>query len=142
MDKAVRFSPDERSGLFTQTAANMGITPALVEKDFWVSWVLKRLYQHDELARLLLFKGGTSLSKAYKLINRFSEDIDLVLDWRVLKIEDPMGERSKTKQEKLNDAIDERAQEYIRMIILNRHAIHVIIMIWQNWQNRQSERRR
>jgi len=39
MDRVVRFSPDERSGLFTQTAANMGITPALVEKDFWVSWV-------------------------------------------------------------------------------------------------------
>ena len=119
MDKVVRFSPDERSGLFTQTAANMGITPALVEKDFWVSWVLKRLYQHDELARLLLFKGGTSLSKAYKLINRFSEDIDLVLDWRVLKIEDPMGERSKTKQEKLNDAIDEQAKEYIRHHLLD-----------------------
>ena len=46
MDKVVRFSP-ERSGLFTQTAANMGITPALVEKDFWVSWVLNRLYQHE-----------------------------------------------------------------------------------------------
>ena len=84
MDKVARLSPEERSELFSQTAANRGMTPAIVEKDFWVSWVLKGLYQHEELSRLLMFKGGTSLSKAYQLIERFSEDIDLILDWRGL----------------------------------------------------------
>lgn len=114
MDKVARISPEERSGLFIQTAENMGINPALVEKDFWVSWVLKRLYQNEKLASLLMFKGGTSLSKAYKLINRFSEDIDLILDWRVLESDDPMGERSKTRQARLNAAIDEQAKVYIK----------------------------
>jgi predicted nucleotidyltransferase component of viral defense system len=55
----------------------MRTTPAVVEKDFWVTWVLDRLFQQPELARLLMFKGGTSLSKVYRLIERFSEDIDL-----------------------------------------------------------------
>ena len=50
MDRVVRFSPDERSGLFTQTAANMGITPALVEKDFWV--VYRKVYSTDNFTAI------------------------------------------------------------------------------------------
>jgi len=113
MDKVARLSKEERSDLFTQTAANRGMTPAIVEKDFWVSWVLKCLYQNEELARLLMFKGGTSLSKVYQLIERFSEDIDLILDWRELSDEDPLAERSKNKQQKFNEAINEKAQVFI-----------------------------
>jgi hypothetical protein len=60
-----------------------------------------------------MFKGGTSLSKVYHLIERFSEDIDLVLDWRVLSGEDPLAERSRTKQAKLNAVLNEQAQGYI-----------------------------
>lgn len=53
------------------------IAPALIEKDYYVTLILKRL--NEEIPGLL-FKGGTSLSKCYKLIDRFSEDIDLTLD--------------------------------------------------------------
>ena len=60
-----------------------------------------------------MFKGGTSLSKVYNLIERFSEDIDLVLDWRVLGGDDPLAERSKTKQAQLNAAINKQAQKHI-----------------------------
>lgn len=80
MENVARLSSGDRSELFSETAAKMGTTPAVVEKDFWVTWVLGRLFQEPELARLLMFKGGTSLSKVYQLIERFSEDIDLVLD--------------------------------------------------------------
>lgn len=80
MDRVARLAAGERSALFSETAARMGATPAVAEKDFWVTWVLDRLFRDDELARLLRFKGGTSLSKVYRLIERFSEDIDLVLD--------------------------------------------------------------
>lgn len=55
----------------------LNISPALVEKDYYVTLVLKRL--NEELSGLI-FKGGTSLSKCHKAINRFSEDIDLTLD--------------------------------------------------------------
>jgi hypothetical protein len=60
-----------------------------------------------------MFKGGTSLSKVYRLIERFSEDIDLILDWRVLNGDDPLAKRSKASQERLNKAINEQAQAYI-----------------------------
>lgn len=120
MDKVARLPAAERSALFSETAARMGTTPAVVEKDFWVTWVLDRLFRNPELARLLMFKGGTSLSKAYRLIERFSEDIDLILDWRELSGEDPLAERSKAQQEKLNAAINEQAQAYIGGSLLAR----------------------
>lgn len=113
MDRVAGLSVAERSALFSETAADMGTTPAVTEKDFWVTWVLDRLFRDPELARLLMFKGGTSLSKAYRLIQRFSEDIDLILDWRVVSGEDPLAVRSKSSQERLNEAINERAQAFI-----------------------------
>jgi len=120
MDHVARLPVSERSALFAETAARMKTTPAVAEKDFWVTWVLDRLFADTELARLLMFKGGTSLSKAYRLIERFSEDIDLILDWRTLSGEDPLAERSKAKQEKLNAAINERAQTFINGELLAR----------------------
>ncbi len=113
MDRVARLPVQERSELFSETAAQKGTTPAVVEKDFWVTWVLSRLFREPVLARLLMFKGGTSLSKVYNLIERFSEDIDLILDWRVLGGDNPLAERSKTKQAQLNAAINGRAQKYI-----------------------------
>jgi len=68
MDKIARLAAKERSDLFTETAAGLGMTPAIVEKDFWVSWVLAHLFQDQMLASLLMFKGRTSLSKTYHLI--------------------------------------------------------------------------
>lgn len=120
MDKVARLSEQQRAELFQETAALRGMTPAIVEKDFWVSWILGRLYQDENLGRQLMFKGGTSLSKVYGLIERFSEDIDLVLDWREVTSVDPLGERSKTKQGVLNEEINDKAQEYIAGDLLKR----------------------
>lgn len=120
MDRVARLPAAERSALFSETAAGLGTTPAIVEKDFWVTWVLDRLFRNPELARLLMFKGGTSLSKVYRLIERFSEDIDLILDWRELGDEDPLAVRSRSSQERLNEAINERAQAFIGGALLDR----------------------
>lgn len=114
MHKVARLAEAQRRELFAEAAARLGTTPAVVEKDFWVTWVLDRLFSDPALARVLMFKGGTSLSKAYGLIERFSEDIDLVLDWRVLVGEDPLAELSRTQQERLNEAINQQAQRYLR----------------------------
>ena len=56
----------------------------------------------------IVFKGGTSLSKVYKLIERFSEDIDIALDWKVLGYEktEPYKDRSNTKQQEFNDKLN------------------------------------
>jgi predicted nucleotidyltransferase component of viral defense system len=62
-----------------QTAARIGWVASSVEKDFWVCWTLQQLFAMEELAPHLTFKGGTSLSKAWGLIDRFSEDIDLTI---------------------------------------------------------------
>lgn len=113
MDSVARFSTAQRRELFSEAAARLGMTPAVVEKDFWVTWALDRLFATPELARLLMFKGGTSLSKVYGLIERFSEDIDLILDWRILGGDDPLAERSRTRQAELNEAINREAQAYI-----------------------------
>ena len=69
----------EKEAIFNAIAPEMGMTPFAVEKDWWVSRTLYIIFQMD-IAKHLVFKGGTSLSKAWKLINRFSEDIDLAID--------------------------------------------------------------
>ena len=69
--------PAERRTLaFAQTAARLAASSVLVEKDFWVCWLLGLLFADPKLAPHLVFKGGTSLSKVYGVIDRFSEDID------------------------------------------------------------------
>jgi len=114
MDSVARLTSAERRELFAETAARRSMTPAVVEKDFWVCWTLGKLFSHPDLSQLLMFKGGTSLSKVFNLIERFSEDIDLILDWRVvIGVDDPLGVRSNSKQEALNKTIDARAVEYI-----------------------------
>ena len=84
MIEIARLPADERQELFHNTAAKTGLHDAIVEKDFWVCLTLDYLFHRSPWRKAVTFKGGTSLSKGYHLINRFSEDIDLILDWRVL----------------------------------------------------------
>lgn len=80
-------------------AADRSQRPAhLLEKDVWVVWSLSALYG-SPLGDHLVFKGGTSLSKAYKVIRRFSEDVDLTYDIRALAADlDRGGNASLTAQ--------------------------------------------
>lgn len=71
-------APDAYLELIQATATHIGIPAVHVEKDYWVTRVLKRLHESD-YREAVVFKGGTSLSKAHRLIERFSEDIDLAL---------------------------------------------------------------
>lgn len=71
---------DDRRDVFLSAARRLGTTEQNVEKDFWVCWTLDALFNglSGDTPRLF-FKGGTSLSKGYGLINRFSEDIDITV---------------------------------------------------------------
>jgi predicted nucleotidyltransferase component of viral defense system len=80
MDGAVKMSADERRLVCVQAEERIGLPAASIEKDFWVCWTLRELGGLAGIGEHLTFKGGTSLSKAWKLIDRFSEDIDLVVD--------------------------------------------------------------
>ena len=120
MESVALFTPAQRRELFFETAARKRMTPSIVEKDFWVCWTLGRLFANSTLSRLLMFKGGTSLSKVFNLIHRFSEDIDLVLDWRVVVgQENPMGQRSASKQAILNQAMNDNARVRTSRIVKN-----------------------
>ncbi|MBP87537.1 MAG: hypothetical protein CMJ64_12565 [Planctomycetaceae bacterium] len=104
MDKVATMAANTRADLFRETAARRRLPPGLVEKDFWVCWVLKHLFSIDAFVGHLLFKGGTTLSKVFHLTERFSEDIDLAVDWEMLGFvgtRSPHAEMSKSKQAKL-----------------------------------------
>ncbi|MEM9700706.1 MAG: nucleotidyl transferase AbiEii/AbiGii toxin family protein [Pseudomonadota bacterium] len=80
MDAFANDTPANRDEAFLQAAAELGFAKAIVEKDFWVCWSLQHLFALPSFGDHLIFKGGTSLSKAYDVIHRFSEDVDLSLD--------------------------------------------------------------
>ncbi len=87
MDRWAKAPPKEREALFTATAAKMNVSPEIIEKDFWVCWTLLQISRLTDLPRLI-FKGGTSLSKVFGIIKRFSEDIDLVINRHELGFND------------------------------------------------------
>jgi hypothetical protein len=116
----------DRRDLFQELASRLGMNPAIVEKDFWVCSILKLLFAEPALKNQMVFKGGTGLSKVFGLIDRFSEDIDLVLDWRLLGYDqkganDPyQATSSKTQQGRHNQEMNARAVAYIRDTLLSQ----------------------
>ncbi len=119
MNKIAMASSKERKELFSETAQKMHTKPSIVEKDFWVVWVLDKIFTDDRLNKKLMFKGGTSLSKVFNLIGRFSEDIDLILDWREVTKKNPNDEKvSKSQQVKFNKKVNTDAQAYIKDVLL------------------------
>jgi len=111
---------EDREALFRNTADKMGINEAIIEKDFWVCWMLDYLFHDCPWKNTLTFKGGTSLSKAYGLIDRFSEDIDLILDWCILDYDkdEPWKDRTKNQQDHFNKEANHRAEEFLKDIFL------------------------
>jgi hypothetical protein len=84
MDTFLQLPLARRLLAFQQVDEAMGLQAVSVEKDFWVCWTLRELFLLPGIGQHLTFKGGTSLSKAWKLIERFSEDIDIIVDKEVL----------------------------------------------------------
>jgi predicted nucleotidyltransferase component of viral defense system len=84
MNTFLKLPPDERRLAFQQVQSQLGLQAVSVEKDFWVCWTLRELFTLPGVGDHLTFKGGTSLSKGWKLIQRFSEDIDIIVDKEVL----------------------------------------------------------
>lgn len=115
MIEFLKMSDEEKKDSYQIVANELGLNEAIIEKDFWVVFMLSILFTHSRFKYAFAFKGGTSLSKAYHEIQRFSEDIDLILDWRILgyEIDEPWAKRSKTKQNKFNKEANERAAHWI-----------------------------
>jgi hypothetical protein len=116
VDHVAVLARSERAALFGETAAVLGIRPVIAEKDFWVCWVLMRLFALSGDRPGMLFKGGTSLSKAYALIDRFSEDIDVSLDRAHLygtDLQDPEKAPSGKEAQRRIEALTAAAATYV-----------------------------
>ncbi len=100
MNNWLTLPKEEQVELFTQIGVKTNLPPQAVEKDAWVTLMLRMIFT-SELANYLIFKGGTSLSKAFNLIQRFSEDIDLGIDRKYLGFK---GDLSKGQIRKLRRA--------------------------------------
>jgi len=100
METFIKLSDLDKVNIFNQTSERTGLPSSAIEKDWWVTLSLNIIFSLP-YANQIVFKGGTSLSKAWNLIERFSEDIDLVIDRKYLGFE---GELSKTQVKKLRKA--------------------------------------
>ncbi len=101
--------------VFTIVADRKGVLPLVVEKDFWITWCLKKLFSLP-LPVGMVFKGGTSLSKGYNLINRLSEDCDITLNRASFGFEgdkDPLGAPSRKKRDKLLDELKQACGDFV-----------------------------
>src|SRR6266571_881401 len=115
--KIIASSEVDQRGLFLAAANRVGTTVQNIEKDFWVCWTLDALFNGLQAGGpRLLFKGGTSLSKAYGLIARFSEDIDITVFrddiGQAATVEELEALSGKKRAERL-DAIRDACQHYI-----------------------------
>jgi hypothetical protein len=119
-----RLSTAERLEALNQAASTSGRLPHLLEKDVWVVWALRHLFT-GPYADHLVFKGGTSLSKAYGVIRRFSEDVDLTYDIRTIASDlvgatDAPLPASKNQERKWSKEIRARLSKWVSEEIMPR----------------------
>ena len=116
-DAFLGFSPQDRRNALGIAADRSGHPAHLLEKDVWVVWVLATLYG-SPLGEHLVFKGGTSLSKAYGVIKRFSEDVDLTYDIRAI-VPDLVGTdgdalpSTRSEEKRWSKAVRHRLPEWV-----------------------------
>jgi predicted nucleotidyltransferase component of viral defense system len=125
MNTFIKLSSDERN-LYCRQAAEKLDSPlpaSVIEKDFWVCWILFLLNDIPELNGNITFKGGTSLSKAWGLIDRFSEDIDIAINRKVFGQEPPYGaedaESNSQRKMRLED-LEEKNGIFINDFLLSK----------------------
>jgi predicted nucleotidyltransferase component of viral defense system len=123
MNAFIQLSSEERNLYCRQASERMSVPlpAAVIEKDFWVCWTLNLLNEIPELKGNITFKGGTSLSKAWGLIERFSEDIDIAINRKVFGQEPPYGAEhaESNRQRKMRlEELEEKSAAFIRDFLI------------------------
>ncbi len=142
LDELAQLPSEERRLYFEQAATRTGrLTAQLYEKDFWVCWILRRVFGLQELGAHLTFKGGTSLSKVFQAIERFSEDIDLSIERDFLGFggaNDPEQGQSGKEVGRRLDALKAACQEAVatRLFPSLQAAIESQLATNQHWSLR------
>jgi Nucleotidyl transferase AbiEii toxin, Type IV TA system len=112
-------SAPERRLILTEAAARLRLSPLIVEKDFWVGWLLGRLFAMPALTGQVQFKGGTSLSMVFGAVQRFSEDIDLAILPAALGFEEGYfnDAPSVSQRRKRMDALALASEAYVQRLL-------------------------
>jgi len=114
--------PNEEKKLYFEKVGEIkGLPYYMVQKDFWVCWTLQRLFLLPDLKNHFTFKGGTSLSKIFGVIKRFSEDIDISIEKNVLGFtneRDPEQVQGQKKRNKLIEELSGHCKAYIKKTLL------------------------
>ena len=129
MDKILSLTKKEQESIYIETTSRSKLikSPNIMEKDYWVCWTLKQIFNTPEISPHITFKGGTSLSKCYNLISRFSEDCDLTINKEFLGItEDAKAISNKSRNQKdkslnaLADSAVDKVNNHIKPVLINR----------------------
>lgn len=109
-DQFLKLPQEQRRAILEGAESTIGIRSNLLEKDIWICWILDRLFT---LPVRMAFKGGTSLSKCYNLIDRFSEDVDVTIDYRDLMPDLDIASETKNSLKNKRKELQERLGLYI-----------------------------
>lgn len=116
VDQFANKTDSDKQAFFELASDRKGLPEQIIEKDFWVCWTLKQLFSLPSIGDNLIFKGGTSLSKAYNLIERFSEDIDISINKNYLGFtseRDPELAPSNKKQQLLIKNLSSACRDFV-----------------------------
>lgn len=120
MDNFLLLKDADKKVYFDVVAHELDVTPQLIEKDFWVCWILKTIFSLPSSGSHLTFKGGTSLSKCYNVIKRFSEDVDVSIERSFLTTHEPIepdrkqsGKENQRRLDRLKQACQEKITDTI-----------------------------
>ncbi len=119
MTKYFDLSPNEQSELIEGIRLETGVSPQIIEKDIWLSFVLQQVFTAPD-RKPMAFKGGTSLSKVYSIIQRFSEDVDITIDYRSLGCDIPIADLqsySGNGRKRLSETLKAQVTEYTSDVI-------------------------
>ena len=119
MDRFLALTQAQQVNALWAAADRHGVAAEVVEKDFWLCWLLRELFRMPLTAPCLSFKGGTSLSKCWNLIARFSEDVDLVIDRRRLGFDGDSGPDTATTTNEQRRRV-QKLWEACRRFVLER----------------------
>ncbi len=120
MDAFIQLTAERQRRLCEAAGDSIGLDASSIEKDFWVCWTLRELFSLANSGPFLTFKGGTSLSKGWKLIERFSEDIDVVIDRDFLGFggdQAPDRAPSRKQTEARLEGLRSECQKHIRHVL-------------------------
>jgi len=122
MKSFLDLSTEEQALYFSEAAAKNGrFSSSIYEKDFWVCWTLKKLFEIPKLNEYLLFKGGTSLSKVFNVIKRFSEDVDLTIHRSFFGVEgesDPENAKGNKERNRIIEKLSKTNASYVSSELL------------------------